>query len=186
MAGFAYYKYSHHAHTLLRLSLLTQKIIQIFCLVLNAQAFNTSRSFNSNPVLIEQRGIYDPSFYFYNFLSVPQASSVLITERPKVDLWQNACLSIEGLTKNMGWQDSNLRMTESKSVGLPLADTPRIYFLTITILFKLYRPGWSNRRTYKTFSRASLSLLKVSSKVCTFSPFTLKTISPTFKPARCA
>ena len=24
----------------------------------------------------------------------------------------------------MGWQDSNLRMTEPKSVGLPLADTP--------------------------------------------------------------
>ena len=31
---------------------------------------------------------------------------------------------LPGCEKWMGWQGSNLRMTESKSVGLPLADTP--------------------------------------------------------------
>ena len=47
--GLAYYNCSHHAHNLRRPPSLAQKIIQIFCLVLNAFAFNTSRSFTSSP-----------------------------------------------------------------------------------------------------------------------------------------
>ena len=37
--------------------------------------------------------------------------------------------------KWLGWLDSNQRMTESKSVALPLGDTPTIYFI-LSYLFK--------------------------------------------------
>ena len=47
--GIAYYGHSHPVHFLRRLTSLSQKIIQIFCLVLNTLAFNTSRSLISIP-----------------------------------------------------------------------------------------------------------------------------------------
>jgi len=47
--GLAYYSHSLPVRSLLRLSSLTQKVIQTFCFILNALAFNMNRSLNSSP-----------------------------------------------------------------------------------------------------------------------------------------
>ena len=64
LEGIAYYSHSLPVRSLRRLTSLTQKIIQIFCLVLNDFVFNTSRSFISIPVLTKKRGALQVSLFF--------------------------------------------------------------------------------------------------------------------------
>ena len=63
-------------------------------------------------------------FFLKNYLFIKQ-----IFSRKKSDLKNYYKKAFTTSLKNkcnqwMGWQDSNLRMTEPKSVGLPLAYTP--------------------------------------------------------------
>jgi hypothetical protein len=43
-----------------------------------------------------------------------------------IEIKNNSFLNLSRFSRKLGWQDSNLRMAESKSTALPLGDTPKI------------------------------------------------------------